>query len=77
MADILSLAKDQPERMRRVIALEMAATETHGRDSKDRPRTQWGDKPATEWAKRACDENTSGSLFQEIDPDPPCGCYDG
>lgn len=77
VGQILQLANKRPDRMRRIIALEMVATETHGRDSKDRPRTQWGDRPATQWAARACKEKSSGPLFQEESPDLPCGCYDG
>jgi phosphoadenosine phosphosulfate reductase family protein len=77
VGEILRLATEEPDKMKRIYSLELIATETHGVDTLGRPRTQWGDKPAREWAKRACEENSSGPLFQEIDPDPPCECYDG
>ena len=76
VGQILEMARDEVDRMRRIVRLEMVATETHGLDSKGRPRTQWGDKPAKEWAARSCDENSAG-MFAEVEPDPPCACFDG
>lgn len=78
VGEVMALSKDKPEKFRRIVALEMAATAKHGVNPRTGgPRTQWGDTPAVDWAKRACRENSSGPLFQEVDPDPPCGCYDG
>lgn len=78
VGEILKLAIERPDRMRRIVALEIVATQTHGPNPKTGgPRTQWNDTPAADYAKRACAENSSGPLFQEVDPDPPCGCYDG
>lgn len=72
VVDVLRLAVEHPERMRRVIRLETVAAETHGQHL-----CQWNRTPAAEYAKRACTERSSGPLFQEVEPDPPCGCYDG
>jgi 3'-phosphoadenosine 5'-phosphosulfate sulfotransferase (PAPS reductase)/FAD synthetase len=72
VSDILKLAIEHPDRMRRVIRLETVAAE-----ARDQHLCQWNDTPAADYAKRACQANSSGPLFQEIDPDPPCGCYDG
>jgi hypothetical protein len=71
VSEILELATKHPQRMRRVIALEMAA-------NKDGRKThQWNDTPAIDYAKRACAKESSGPLFQEVEPDQPCACYDG
>ncbi len=71
VSEILELATNHPSRMRRVIALEMAAYKD------GRKMFQWNDTPATKYAARACDAKSSGPLFQEIEPDAPCACYDG
>ncbi len=71
--EVIDLAKQEPEKFRRIVRLEVIANEKHP----EHLRTQWGDKPATEWAARACQEQSSGPLFQEIEPDPPCVCMAG
>lgn len=78
VGEVLAMARDRPERLRRIIALERVATETHGLNPKTGgPRTQWNDTTAADYGRRACAEQTSGPLFQEVEPDPPCDCYDG
>lgn len=78
-AEVLALAKERPDRFGRILALEDASLRVHPlpegvtRES----RAHWHDRPAREWAAMACESNSSGPLFQEIDPDPPCACYDG
>jgi 3'-phosphoadenosine 5'-phosphosulfate sulfotransferase (PAPS reductase)/FAD synthetase len=75
-AEVISLAINMPDRFGRIVKLEDAANREHPSDD-GRPRTQWGDRPAREWARLACDSKSSGELFQGVDPDPPCACYDG
>lgn len=74
--DILELATESPEKFQRIVALEKKSRELFPVDE-GKVRAQWGDRPALEWARRACDQKSSGPLFQEEHPDPPCGCYDG
>lgn len=74
--EIEALAQQQPEKFRRIVALEKAANAAHP-STDGVTRTHWGDRPALEWAARACAKNTSGPLFQAVDPDPPCVCFDG
>lgn len=76
VGEVLALAKDRPDRFSRIVKLE-AASERESPPEPGKRRTQWGDRPALEWAARACDENSSGPLFQDEHPDPPCACYDG
>lgn len=76
VGEVLALAKERPERFAQIVALE-AASERASPPEPGKRRTQWGLVPALEWAARACSEQSSGPLFQEIDPDPPCVCYDG
>lgn len=70
VGQILDLAKDEPEKFKRIVRLEMAANEAHP----EHERTQWGDKPAAYWGERACKTQSSGPLFQEVLPDAPCIC---
>lgn len=76
VGEVLALAKDRPDRFGAIVALEAASEAAHPPDPGIR-RTHWGDRPALEWAARACDENSSGPLYQDVHPDPPCACYDG
>lgn len=75
-AEVIALAINAPDRFGRIVRLEDAANREHPSDD-GRPRTQWGDRPAREWQRLACESKSSGELFQGVDPDPPCVCYDG
>lgn len=85
--EVVSLAINAPDRFGRIVRLEDAANAVHPSDD-GTPRTQWGDTPAREWAKRACAVKAAGAdhgamvvmdhpMFDEIDPPPPCECFDG
>lgn len=76
VGEVLALAKDRPDRFLKIVALEAASLRACPVED-GKVRAQWHDKPALEWAARACSEGSSGPLFQQIDPDPPCACYDG
>jgi 3'-phosphoadenosine 5'-phosphosulfate sulfotransferase (PAPS reductase)/FAD synthetase len=74
--EVLDLARDHPERFARIAELEDVANELHP----GAPRTQWGERPATEWAALARAEREQGRLPIDLGSDPddmPCGCYDG
>lgn len=71
--EILRLARKDPCRFERIVALENMATATHGPQPNGEPRSQWKDKPASYWRDRA----SQGELFNDDETLPPCGCYDG
>ena len=80
-AEIIELAVSAPDRFGRIVKLEDAANREHPADD-GTPRTQWGTtsnkwRSAREWAALACQTKSSGELYQEVDPDPPCACFDG
>lgn len=68
--DIIKLAREYPDQMARIAALEKATLETHGRDFH-----QFRDKPVEYWIARA----SQGEMFEteRIYEEVPCGCYDG
>jgi 3'-phosphoadenosine 5'-phosphosulfate sulfotransferase (PAPS reductase)/FAD synthetase len=75
--EVLDLARDHPERFRRILELEEASKLVHPVDP-GKVRAQWGDRPAAEWLKLAQAESAQRRLFAD-EPDEvlPCGCYDG
>ncbi len=76
VAEVLALAKERPDRFQKIVSLE-AASERANPPAPGMRRTHWGNRRAIEWSARACEENSSGPLFQDEHPDPPCACYDG
>lgn len=85
--EVIQLAISAPDRFGRIVRLEDAANKAHPSDD-GTPRTQWGDKPAREWQARACATKAAGAepgsrvlmetpLYDDIDPPPPCECFDG
>lgn len=75
VADVIKLAQQQPDRMQKIVELEMVANETHGVGPAG-GRFQFRDKPATYWMQRAKDEAAQYQLFGP-EPEMPCECYDG
>ncbi len=71
VAEVIELAQTRPDRVKKIIALEMAANTRRGPDAEI---YQWRDKPAKYWAERACAAKSSGPLFQDVLPDEPCIC---
>lgn len=76
VGEVVHLAISAPGKFRQIVALEDAATAKHGPQPDGTPRNQWGDRTAREWAARAC-EKQAAPMFDEVDPPPPCECYDG
>lgn len=76
VSEVINLLKLHPCRFERIERLEAAATEMHGPQPDGKPRTQWGNKPASYWRSRA----DQGDLFVDQirqQEGPHCGCYDG
>jgi len=74
VGDIIQLARYEPCKFERIATLEKTATETHGRDPKGNPRTQWGDKPASYWRDRASQQDFIEPEFISLE-NSPCECF--
>jgi 3'-phosphoadenosine 5'-phosphosulfate sulfotransferase (PAPS reductase)/FAD synthetase len=71
VSDILSLAKNHPERMNVLAEMEKNTWKKFNKEV-----YLWGERPIGAWQKRGEIENTQGDM-DLFSGEPPCGCYDG
>ena len=73
VGEILTLAREHPERMARIRRLEQAAEEKFSGF-----HYQWKEKSADYWIKRAASDDAQTVIkFDEEDDAKPCACWDG